>query len=239
MDINDFSAQFDVLLNSYFKQSEFGITSEIYDIRLDEYEKSVFLTKAQEELIVEFYSGKNIQGDSFERTEEVRRYLNELIKTFETSSKSEEELIGLSSKSVFFSIPEDVWFITYESVVFKDDKLGCLDGTTALVTPITQDEFYKVLNNPFRGPNKKRVLRLDLKDNTVELVSDYVIEKYLIRYLSKPSPIILTDLPDGLNINGVSTKTECVLNSVLHRTILERAVKLAIVSKTQLISNKE
>lgn len=239
MDINDFSAQFDVLLNSYSKQSSFGNTQNLSDIRLDEYEKSVFLTKAQEDIILELYSGRNDYKDSFEKTEELRRYLSSLVKTYETTDKVDEESLGISSKSIFFSIPEDVWFITYESAIFKDDKLECLNGTTALVTPVTQDEFYKISNNPFRGPSEKRVLRLDIKDNKVELVSDYIIDKYIMRYLSKPSPIILVNLGEDLNINGVNVVTECTLDSSLHRIILERAVKLAIISKSQLVSNKE
>ena len=57
------------------------------------------------------------------------------------------------------------------------------------------------------------------------------MEKYLVRYLSRPTPIILIDLTDNLSINGVSVKTECKLNPVIHRAILERAVKLAIISR--------
>jgi hypothetical protein len=48
-----------------------------------------------------------------------------------------------------------------------------------------------------------------------------------MRYISQPLPIILTDLPD-LSINGVSNKTECVLNPALHRSILKRAVEIAL-----------
>lgn len=60
-----------------------------------------------------------------------------------------------------------------------------------------------------------------------------------MRYISQPTPIILVDLPDGLSINGVSAESECELNPVVHRAILERAVQLAIISKTQLTGNKE
>jgi hypothetical protein len=37
-------------------------------LNFDEYEKSVFLTKAQEELVIHYYTGK-ATGDSFEDTE--------------------------------------------------------------------------------------------------------------------------------------------------------------------------
>nr|DAE92607.1 MAG TPA: hypothetical protein [CrAss-like virus sp. ctZ6R2]DAG94843.1 MAG TPA: hypothetical protein [Crassvirales sp.] len=226
----EFSDGFSTLLNS------FGITP---NITLDEYEKSTFLTNAQEQLIIDIYSGRNvIYGKSFEQTEEIRRYLSNLVETYETSTKVTGKL-GLSQDSVFFEIPQDTWFITYEVAFLKDSRLGCLDGIEASVVPLPQDDLYRAKDNPFRGPSKDRVLRLDIKSDLAELISKYNVDKYLMRYISQPTPIILVDLPDGLSINGVSTESECELNPVVHRAILERAVQLAIISKTQLTGNKE
>ena len=226
----EFSDGFSTLLNS------FGITP---NITLDEYEKSTFLTNAQEQLIIDIYSGRNvIYGKSFEQTEELRRYLSNLVETYETSTKVTGKL-GLSKDSVFFEIPQDTWFITYEVALLKDSRLGCLDGIEASVVPLPQDDLYRAKDNPFRGPSKDRVLRLDIKSGLAELISKYNVDKYLMRYISQPTPIILVDLPDGLSINGISTESECELNPVVHRAILERAVQLAIISKTQLTGNKE
>lgn len=226
----EFSDGFSTLLNS------FGVTP---NITLDEYEKSTFLTNAQEQLIIDIYSGRNIiYGKSFEQTEEIRRYLSDLVETYETSTKVTGKL-GLSKDSVFFEIPQDTWFITYEVAFLKDSRLGCLDGIEASVVPLPQDDLYRAKDNPFRGPSKDRVLRLDIKSDLAELISKYNVDKYLMRYISQPTPIILVDLPDGLSINGVSTESECELNPVVHRAILERAVQLAIISKTQLTGNKE
>lgn len=226
----EFSDGFSTLLNS------FGVTP---NITLDEYEKSTFLTNAQEQLIIDIYSGRNvIYGKSFEQTEEIRRYLSNLVETYETSTKVTGKL-GLSQDSVFFEIPQDTWFITYEVAFLKDSRLGCLDGIEASVVPLPQDDLYRAKDNPFRGPSKDRVLRLDIKSDLAELISKYNVDKYLMRYISQPTPIILVDLPDGLSINGVSTESECELNPVVHRAILERAVQLAIISKTQLTGNKE
>lgn len=226
----EFSDGFSTLLNS------FGITP---NITLDEYEKSTFLTNAQEQLIIDIYSGRNvIYGKSFEQTEEIRRYLSNLVETYETSTKVTGKL-GLSQDSVFFEIPQDTWFITYEVAFLKDSRLGCLDGIEASVVPLPQDDLYRAKDNPFRGPSKDRVLRLDIKSDLAELISKYNVDKYLMRYISQPTPIILVDLPDGLSINGVSAESECELNPVVHRAILERAVQLAIISKTQLAGNKE
>ena len=234
MTTEEFSNEFDTLLNSYSNIGASG--GALITIELDEYEKSVFLTKAQEDIVIEFYTGKNQFGESFERTEEIRRYLSDLVKTIVLSEKLTGHK-GLSKASIFFKLPDDVWFITYESVILKDDRLGCLDGEEATVVPVTQDEYSKVIKNPFRGPSKSRAVRLDIGDNVIEIVSDYNIDEYLVRYLSKPKPIVLTDLSD-ISVNGVKVRTECELNPVIHRAILERAVKLAIISKTQVSGSK-
>ena len=230
MTTEEFSNEFDTLLNSYSTIEAFGKTPST--IELDEYEKSVFLTKAQEDIVIGMYNGKNPFGDSFEKTEEIRRYLSTLIKTYTTIDKK-TGYTGLSKSSVFFELPkdDDLWFITYESVNLKDDKLGCISGEDVSVVPITQDEYHRIRKNPFRGTNERRALRLDLSGKVVEIISKYNVEKYLVRYLSRPTPIILIDLTDNLSINGVSIKTECKLNPVIHRAILERAVKLAIISR--------
>lgn len=229
MTTEEFSNEFDTLLNSYSTIEAFGKTPST--VELDEYEKSVFLTKAQEEMVIDMYNGKNPFGDSFEKTEEIRRYLSTLIKTYTTTDKK-VGYTGLSKSSVFFELPkDDLWFITYESVNLKDDGLGCMNGEDISVIPITQDEYHRIRKNPFRGTNERRALRLDLSGGVVEIVSKYNVESYLIRYLSRPAPIILTDLTENLSINGISVKTECELNPVIHRAILERAVKLAIISR--------
>ena len=59
-------------------------------------------------------------------------------------------------------------------------------------------------------------------------MSKYPIISYLIRYLAKPEPIILTDLTSyNVTINGISVETTCKLNPVVHRIILNKAVQLA------------
>lgn len=228
----EFSNEFDVLINAYAyaNNNAFGDSYDKNNLAFDEYEKSIFLTKAQEEIIIDLYNGKNPFGDSFEKTEEIRRYLSDLIKTYTTTDRK-VGYTGLSKSSVFFELPDDLWFITYESVNLKDDRLGCMSGEDISVIPITQDEYHRIGKNPFRGANERKALRLDLSNKVVEIVSKYNVESYLVRYLSRPVPIILTNLADDLSINDISIKTECELNPVIHRAILERAVKLAIISK--------
>lgn len=229
MTTEEFSNTFDTLLSSYTHNSVFGSQTSIADIVLDEYEKSVLLTEAQEQLILSLYSGKNEYGDSFEQTEELRRYLDNLVKTSTITETTEGT--GVSNKSVFYKLPKDLWFITYESVKLNSDN-ACLNNKSLVVQPVTQDDYDKISRNPFRKDNTRRVLRLDSGNGIVELISDYKIIEYLVRYLAVPTPIILVDLDtEGLSINGLTKKTECILHASLHRVILEQAVKLALASK--------
>lgn len=231
MTTEEFSASFDTLLNSYASKAQFGDDASRQEIVLDEYEKSVFLTLSQEETAVNIYNGKNPYGDSFESTEEIRRYLDNLVRTKVYNSDEQVEGIKLSPNSVFYKLPSDIAFITMEQITYDDESLGCYNGSTAAVYPVTQDEFSKVKNNPFRGPTKYKAIRLDYGNNTVELIAKFNIGEYMLKYLAKPSPIILEDLPDGLKIEGENKKSECKLNSILHRIILERAVILALQSR--------
>lgn len=229
MTVEEFSNEFDTLLQSYIQTTQFGHTD---NIAFDEYEKSVFLTKAQEEVIIGLYNGKNPFNDSFEKTEEIRSYLSNLVKSHITS-KTQDGYVGLTNSSTFFELPKDLWFIVYESVNLGG-SLECSDGEDIMVVPITHDEFHRIRKNPFRGAGKRRALRIDAGNNIVEIVSKYDIHSYKVKYLAKPKPIILTDLQD-LSINNISTKTECELNPAIHRTILERAVELAIKSKSSVV----
>ena len=231
MTIQEFSNTFDTLLNSYDTQAQFGEQTSNREIALDEYEKSIYLTKAQEEVVINLYNGKNPYGDSFESTEEMRRYLESLVKTKVYSTTEQVSGTGVSDNSVFYKLPNDVAFITMEQVTYNDKSLGCYNGSIAAVYPVTQDEYSRIKNNPFRGPTKYKVVRLDSGENTVELVSKYEIGEYLIKYLSKPKPIILETLPNGLTIGGISEETECELHPLLHDTILERAVRIALQAK--------
>lgn len=229
----EFSNEFDTLLDSYRRFKDFDSKEELDSLDFNEYEKSIFLTQAQQQIVVELYTGRNDKGASFEATEELRAYLRNLIK-----SATLEEQINVSSimKTQLFKLPEDMLFITYEEAKLDDDNAGCSNGKTISVVPITQDEYHRVRKNPFRKPNSRRALRLDKGNDIVEIISEYSLTDYNIMYISKPTPIVLGNFSE-VSVDGYNTITECKLDSVVHRLILERAVSLAIRSKG--ISDKE
>lgn len=233
----ELSGRFDVLLNSYSQKAATGDSSSRVDINLDEYEKSVYLTKAQEEVVVNLYNGKNIYGDSFESTEEIRRYLDALVvtKTYNESEAIIDDLEPTSDleNTKVFPLPEDIAFITLEKVTYSGEEGKCsLDGYSAKVYPITHDTYNTIKDNPFRGPTKYKALRLDYGENKVEIISKFPIKEYYIKYLKRPNPIILVDLTDeNLQIDGKSEVQDLTLNPLLYETILQRAVALAIASR--------
>lgn len=236
MTTEEFSDAFDTLVNSTANIDDFGSIDST--LKFDEYEKSYFLTKAQEEVVRELYTGKNRFGESFEKTEELRRLLNNLIVTHK-QPLSEENYndLALTDKSYLVPILDDVMYIIYEAVRLKDDSLGCYSGTVVNVQPITHDEYNKIKDNPFRGPTRYKALRLDTNDNQpvncVEIISKYSCDEYIVRYLKKLNPIILVNLDDSnVSIDGETKKHDCELNSILHEYILERAVDMALRTKS-------
>lgn len=240
MTTEEFSNEFDILVSSYRRFKQFDRKEELDSLEFDEFEKSVYLTDAQESIVIDLYSGTLLEG--FESTEQVRRYLNSIVKYKEINLENENTANYLTRAGLkYYSIDlskqiDNLLFITYESVSFKDDSLGCKNGTTVQVIPTRQDELSRVVKNPFRGPNTSRALRVDAGSNTIELVSKYSLGTYYIGYLEKPTPIILAPLPDDLSIDGKSTVMNSSLDPVLHRDILKRAVQTAVNSK---ISFKE
>lgn len=241
MTTTEFSQAFDTLIAAYNDTIAYG---ESYNkIAFDEYEKSVFLTKAQDELVISFYSGRNSYNEGFESTEEIRRYLSPLVVTAEQpelTGKDIEKLIKVNKNSHFFALPDDIWFVTYEALKLSISNNPCTSEKFIEVVPITQDELHRILKNPFRGINSHRAIRLDVGENKVEIIySTDTVDNYTVRYIKEPSPIILENLSNETKIKGLNNVSECFLHPALHKAILDRAVQLAITSKSISVGVKQ
>ena len=54
------------------------------------------------------------------------------------------------------------------------------------------------------------------------------VSDYIIRYVRRPKPIVLTTLTaTNVSLDGETDVTECELDPILHPEILQRAVELA------------
>ena len=224
MNVQEFSNSFDTLLQPYITKESF---SEQNNLAFDEYEKSIFLTKAQEQIVLELYQ-------ELEQSEEVRKYLSNLIKTdnYVPVGEQDETLINNNFKSYKVEISNDILFMIYEQCTLSDEN-NCINNKIVSVVPTIHDDLDKVLKNPFKSPNSRKVIRLDF-DNKIELISKYNISNYKVRYLKKPNPIILVSLEDNLSINNGDTKvSNGETNPILHERIVQRAVQLAVQSKVK------
>lgn len=221
----EFRNEFDIHYNSIATQSAPNI---------DDYELSVYLTKAQLELVKDYYDpSSNRKNKGFENSEKRRVDLKELIKEFNTNTLISTN-IKLTNDSKIFKIPDDVFLIIYESV--KCNVNNCGEKELSVV-PKTHDEFNIQYENPFKRPNKNKVWRLDISkinnNKIVELISPFTISEYKIRYIKYPKPIIISDLNisfpnENLTINGFSSIQQCELDQEIHNEILDRAVELAL-----------
>ena len=222
MDVQELSNLFDTLLQPCIVKDNFG---EQNTLAFDEYEKSIFLTKAQEQIVLELYQ-------ELEQSEENRKYLSNLIKTgnYVPIGEQDEALINNTFKSYKVEIEDSVLFMIYEQCTLSDEN-NCINGRIVSVVPTIHDDLDKVLKNPFKSPNSRKVIRLDF-DNKIELISKYNISNYKVRYLKKPNPIILVTLED-LNIDKKQEVSNGETNPILHERIVQRAVQLAVQSKVK------
>lgn len=216
MKASEFSLEFDILYNNIMSDMAPGLNA---------YEKSVFLTQAQEALILQIYKGDGL-NESFESDEKNRRYLSILSKETSPALINEERRNSYTYST--YSLPEDHLFTTHEYVESGANKCSS-DGVN--VVPTRLDELNHHLRNPFRGIKANNILRLD-KEGGITLISNSHIEKYIIHYLRKPYPIILEDLEDeGVSIDGktkpLSDKEVSELPDILHRQIIIQAVQMA------------
>lgn len=229
MTTKEFSNEFDIHYNSIASNQAPG---------LDLYEKSVFLSKAQLQVVKNYFNplgNKYKQG--FEQNSSRRAALRELIYSHTSKSGITDSPNSIGDDSIFFSTPDDLFLIVKESAkVISDDS--CINGKYLRVVPKTHDEYDMQIKNPFKRPNKKLIWRLDFHSiNTgiknVELItSEKGISEYTVRYVKYPEPIILTNLgtafpSESISIDNKTIEQTCKLDVSVHREILDRAVELA------------
>lgn len=231
MTIEEFSDQYDVLLASYLRFKKFDPQKILDSVEINEYEKSLYLTKAQNEIVTELYTGRSIFQESYEQTEQLRRYLADL-NTSEVVSTFTPSTAGIAIGSKTCKIEGDLLYITHEACKVELSNSLC-DGQEVIMacTPISRDEYNTTKDNPFKN---NKVWRVDQDYNTVELISKHDIKEYRVSYLRTPSPIILEDIYP-YTINGESDESDSELHPILHEHILERAVQntLRDIIKTQ------
>ena len=307
MKVQEFSDAFDTLLNSYNTQASFGEGASKTEITLDEYEKSVLLTQAQDIIVKSyFYGDQNMQGQGFDDSTRRQVDFSSLIKTA-TLSKASDQSSVFDDRGIIYQMPRkvvnnveqtdytDVLFILNEKMIVNygivSDAYWYREGETNqvgphtdvfaatlshtgsdnaykntkeaeaagwhwvaargankkeyVIVPLNYKEYDREMSKAYSQPLKKQAWRLfqnqetqfDVQSELIPIwnISDQLDGSanaiYRIRYVKRPDPIVLTDLPDGLTIDGFAHTTECTLNPILHIDILNKAVEIAITTR--------
>lgn len=237
MTTSEFSNAFDTLLSSYNTRAEFGEGASKREIVLDEYEKSVFLTQAQDIVIKAYFdSSTNSQGQGIDDSTRRQIDFSSLITVASPSKMEAEEgqtLQSFDDRGILYKLPSNILIMLNEKV-----KAG---NRNYVVIPINYAEYDRLMSKAYGQPLKKQCWRLFQNVSGIDITSEIIptegveVSDYRIRYIRRPRPIILTNLSlehqESLEIDGISSVTECELNPIVHMDILNKAVELALASK--------
>jgi len=224
--VDEWSTEFDILYNNITSNKAPGLT---------EYEKSVFLTRAQEEVVRSHFSRNQMDAgidSSIERQEDFRSL-------FVTSSSTLSTTGTIDPRAKAFAYPSRIMFPINEQVFCHQGSTSGAIVATLAVKPLSFEEYTRLMQKPYKYPVKGTVWRL--LNNTVttaaapvikaELIAKFPTEyvEYSCRYVQKPYPIILQTFSnsDYADIDGSHTQTQCYLPEHLHNEILVKAVELA------------
>lgn len=221
MTTDEFSNSFDILYNNILSNQAPPING---------YEKSVLLTKAEYEIVNNNFNPKgNKYNEGFDDSAKRQVDFANIIATAVCTSNADSS-VQFNSASQKYILPTDLMFILNEEVTLSTGKV-------LQVVPISQLEYAAMMKRPYKEPLKNEAWRLITNKVTagvsVELIihTGDTIASYTIRYVQKPGPIIVEDISGySLTINGISAKTECVLDASIHQEILQRAVELGKVA---------
>ena len=154
MTLEEFSTEFDVLYNSITSNAAPGF---------NDYEKSVLLTLAQEELIKSYFvannntTGVGLDGSQkrhydFSTLIKIKSLKNIIYDIITARDKVNIPFLNKDANAVSL-IPNDVFLILNEHLIAKDNNY--------IVFPISYDTYNLLMSKPFPYPNKRQAWRLD------------------------------------------------------------------------------
>ena len=200
---------------------------------LNNYEKSVFLTKAQEEIVWSYIRPQTnrqylgLDGDALRRAE-----LGFLLCTEKPPFTN-----GTSNNAdtYTYSLEKDFMMILSETIT--------VNSKTYTVIPLSAAELNRIGSRQYQKPPKHQIWKTDevkkVDTNGVSVTGTYVFPySYTdgsnitgkIIYIRYPQPIIIgTNDANSPKINGVATQTdtESEFPAFMHRIIVQKAAELA------------
>lgn len=282
MSAEEMDNMFEVLYNNIDSRQAPGLNA---------YEKSIFLTKGQDEVLKNYFNSKSKgntvqEGFDMNPKRQVDFSMLTTVVTITSSSYSQDGVVTLPTKppvggiisdesstegqtagslvypggtinpggtipssTSFFGtslfdtrpntksikLPDNLMMAINEVVEVKRGTEENAPSVTLQVVPIKYDDYSRLMSKPYKRPLKYQAWRLisTIKENRADIVigPTDTLTKYIIRYIKRPTPIVVADL-DGLTIDGDNTgkKMDCILDPILHEEIVQRAVELAKIA---------
>lgn len=158
MTTTEFSNQFDLLFNNISSNQAPG---------LNEYEKSVFLTKAQDEIVKNYFqaeSNGNTIKKGFDDTAIRQMDFSDLIMSKTLTEEQEEP--DVDPRALVYKISKDdrVYIIINESLYLMVNQGGKLKvNGIRQVVPIKYTEYMRLMSKPFKEPLKNMAWRIITK----------------------------------------------------------------------------
>lgn len=216
MTVQEFSHEFDVLYNNITNGVAPGV---------NEYEKSVFLTKSQYQFVQDILIGNTTTGDGVDNSTKTRLELRPLYVHREDITFGQDGPIDY---------PTDILHVLNMSLYVGSAFDSTYDMSEVPVIPISYDDKYKVLNNPFYK-TKHRAYILQTNNNKQNIyykgnLCQWGSYSLTLDYIRYPKPIILENLEEGFTIDGKSEKQTSELPEFTHFEILKRAIQMALVA---------
>lgn len=156
MTTQEFSNEFEVLYNNIMSNQAPG---------LDEYEKSVFLTKAQEELVRDYFNSRNVKNaQGFDDSQKRQYDFSTLLSSVELYDCADNMRALAASKLLVFNTvfdnrsrvypaPSDLFLAINESIEDSAKRRYS-------VLPISYDEYNRLMSKPYGFPLKRQAWRI-------------------------------------------------------------------------------
>lgn len=225
MTAEEFGLEFDIIYNN--------ITSDSAP-PLNNYEKSVFLTKAQEEIVWSYIRPQTnrqylgLDGDVLRRAE-LGFLLCSEKPTFTKGTGDNAD------NTYTYSLGEDFMMVLSETIT--------VNSKTYTVIPLSAAELNRIGSRQYQKPPKHQIWKTDevkeVSNGSVSVTGTYVFPYSYqagsnitgkIIYIRYPQPIIVGTGDDkSPKINGVETKDniESEFPAFMHRIIVQKAAELA------------
>lgn len=159
MTTTEMSNEFDILYNQVNSNQAPGV---------DEFEKSVFLTKAQDQVTIakfdprgnKFQSGFNINDLG-----QLRQYdFSTLIEYAELDRVTSQQYQPYDPRAITFVLPDDYFLTLNESVVENYNQTPYIYQ----IIDISYSDYARLMQKPYQYPTKRSVWKLITKNGTVE-----------------------------------------------------------------------